>query len=98
MSIQTKPTPIDYAALEEAVETKSEPVKTKNIGKSYQPKVKNVIRYISKSGMNVGGAEPVDVVNEYLTALLEDGYKVFNTHFLNEVPEGFGVLYVLVLE
>ncbi len=35
-------------------------------------------------------------VNEHINRKLEEGYQLFNTHYLGETPEAYGMLYVLV--
>lgn len=68
-----------------------------------QPAVLNIIRYIAK-GMILGdeppagmGAWTVKMVNELLDEYYRLGYRIVNTHYLGENPEGFGMLYVLHL-
>lgn len=61
------------------------------------PFVKQVIRYISRTGGDPqSGHYSVFDVDAYLSEWVEKGYELFNTHYLGENPEGFGVLYVLV--
>lgn len=63
------------------------------------PKVKQIIRYISRQYANPQeGHYSVAEVDAYVGSWIEQGYKLFNTHYLGENPEGFGVLYVLVAE
>lgn len=63
------------------------------------PKVHHFIRYLSKTGLTIpGGAFSVAEVDAYLSEWLEKGYELFNTHFVDQNPEGFGVLYILVLK
>lgn len=63
-----------------------------------QPKVKQIVRYLAKTGHTLEQAYAVADVDYYLTEWIDKGYKLFNTHYLGENPEGFGVLYVLVLD
>lgn len=76
----------------EDVETQEEAVVT--VGSS----VKNVVRWISKQNISNPdlGVWAVSEVDEYLNYLYTMGYHLFNTHYLGENPEGYGVLYVLV--
>lgn len=63
------------------------------------PKVKQIIRYISRQYANPQeGHFSVAEVDAYVGSWIEQGYTLFNTHYLGENPEGFGVLYVLVAE
>lgn len=65
-----------------------------------QPKVYQVIRYISRKNVTSEqeGAYSVSEINFYLTEKINEGYKLFATHYLGEVPEGYGMLYVFVRE
>lgn len=61
------------------------------------PDVKQIVRYISK-GMPQPQASyySVEEVDAYVDSWLKQGYSLFNTHYIGEVPEAFGVLYILV--
>ena len=69
-------------------------------------KLKLILRYISKSGKDIEsmGLFSVDTVNTYISARLNQGYKLAATHSLGvrQVPEvgdeGYGLLFVLVME
>ena len=69
-------------------------------------KLKLVMRYLSKSGKDIEdkGLFSVDTVNAYISAWLNQGYKLAATHSLGvrQVPEvadeGYGLLFVLVME
>jgi len=63
-------------------------------------KVKQIIRTISKSNVsdpNIGFFNVKDV-DEYVSVWCSKGYEILNTHYLGEGPEGYQVLYVLVLK
>lgn len=64
------------------------------------PNVKQVIRYISRQNLTDVNANVFSVweVDEYLNQLNLQGYDLFETHYLGENPEGFGMLYVLKLK
>lgn len=67
--------------------------------KASLPAVKQVIRYVSRGAPNPEARHySVDEVDEYLGFWISQGYKLFNTHYLGENPEGFGVLYILVMQ
>lgn len=63
-------------------------------------KVKQIIRWISQTGMTdfSTGAWNVAEIDRYVSEWLDQGWKLFNTHFLGTTPEGFGVLYILIKE
>ena len=64
--------------------------------KTVLPKVKQIIRYISR-----GTPDPqmehysVEEIDDYLSGWFSQGYELFNTHYIGENPYGFGVLYIL---
>lgn len=61
-------------------------------------KVKQIVRSISKSGrtdLAMGYFNVVDV-DAYVGSYLDQGYKLFNTHYLGENEMAYIVLYVLV--
>lgn len=61
------------------------------------PSVKQIIRYISKQYANPQeGHFSVAEVDAYVGSWVDQGYMLFNTHYIGEAPEGYGVLYVLV--
>ncbi len=60
------------------------------------PKVKQIIRYISRQAPSIEQEHfSVQEVDDYLSFWILQGYELFNTHYLGENPEGFGVLYIL---
>jgi len=60
------------------------------------PKVKQIIRYISRQAPDPqSGHFGVGEIDSYLSGWIGQGYELFNTHYLGENPEGFGVLYIL---
>jgi len=72
------------------------PVATKESGLPYMYQVQRVI---SKQGGNVEeGHFAIADVNSYVSSFSKQGYKLFATHYLGELPEGFNMLYVLVLD
>jgi hypothetical protein len=58
--------------------------------------IKHIIRGISKAGGISEEADPVQDIEMYVNSFLNDGYKLFATHYLGETPEVFRILYVLV--
>jgi len=61
------------------------------------PPVKQIIRYISRQAPNpLQEHYSVGEIDSYVGSWIEQGYKLFNTHYIGENPEGFGVLYILV--
>jgi hypothetical protein len=69
------------------------------MAKKKRPAMLNVIRYISKSGVSMpqAGAYSNEEVVEYLSEIIDGGYKLFDTHYLGETkdPDAYGILYVL---
>lgn len=65
------------------------------------PKVHNMVRWISKTNrsqpeMGIWTASEVDA---HVSAWVEKGYKLFNTHYVGESPDGaYGFMYVLVIQ
>lgn len=61
--------------------------------------VYHMSRWIAKGGgadlpsMNIWSLE---TVNKQINAKLQEGFEIFNTHYLGDVPEATGLLYVLV--
>ena len=70
------------------------------------PKLKLIMRYLSKSGKDLPevGAFSVDTTNAYISAWLNQGYKLSSTHSMGtkQLPdigdEGYGFMFVLVME
>ena len=63
--------------------------------------VKHVVRLISRSGVDdllTGTSFSVATVEKTLAEYYERGYKLFNTHFIQSLPEGYEVLYILVYD
>lgn len=61
------------------------------------PKVHHILRYLSKTGATIPqGAFSIADTDAYIGEWLDKGYELFNTHFVDQNPEGFGLLYVLV--
>lgn len=61
------------------------------------PKVHHILRYVSRTGAtNIQGAFSIADTDVYIGEWLEKGYELFNTHFIDQNPEGFGLLYILV--
>jgi len=63
-------------------------------------KVKQIIRTIAKSNVSDAsiGYFSVAEVDEYVSIWCGKGYDLVATHYLGEGPEGYQVLYVLVLK
>jgi two-component SAPR family response regulator len=78
----------------------SELLQPARVSVSGLPRVKQIIRWISK--MNYSNPEAnfwsVQEVDAYINSWLEQGYALFNTHYIGDNPEGYGVLYILVLK
>ena len=63
------------------------------------PKVKQFIRYLSKMAPDPQQAHfSVQEVDDYVSYWVSQGYELFNTHYIGENLEGFGVLYIMVLK
>lgn len=61
------------------------------------PRILQVVRYISKGASNPdAGYFSVSEVNEYISSYLERGYELKQAFYLGEVPEAFGMMYLLV--
>ena len=61
------------------------------------PKLKQIVRYISRTGISIpGGAWSAEQIEDYVNTYIDLGYRPFNTHYLGENPEGYGILYILV--
>lgn len=71
-----------------------------NVDSLAEKEIRQVVRWISKTNVSNAGAgfDSVEDVNKHLSNMLAEGFKLFNTHYLGENPESFGVLYVLVRE
>lgn len=65
---------------------------------SEKVQVKHVIRTISATSLGTpeSGAFGVDVINSYLETFLNDGWKLEATHYLDKLPEGYVMLWILV--
>lgn len=60
--------------------------------------VHHVIRTISRSPGGQGGAQALADVEAYLADYLNNEWRIFDTHYLGELPEGFIMLWVLTKE
>jgi hypothetical protein len=61
------------------------------------PAVHHILRYLSKTGATIPqGAFSIADTDAYLSEWLDKGYEIKNTHFVDQNPEGFGLLYILV--
>ena len=61
------------------------------------PKVHHILRYLSKTGGTIPqGAFSIADTDAYIGSWLDKGYELMNTHFVDQNPEGFGLLYILV--
>lgn len=64
--------------------------------KTVLPKVKQLVRWLSKGTPDPqAGHYSVEEVDSHLSGWFLQGYELFNTHYLGENVDGFGVLYVL---
>lgn len=63
------------------------------------PAVKQMIRNISRQNVTdlETGVDSVLDVDAELNEYYAKGYKLFDTHYLGEVPEAYMVMYILVL-
>ena len=61
------------------------------------PYAKQFIRYISRQNITDLDSNQwtVQEVDAYIDAWYQQGYKITDTHYLGENPEGFGMLYVM---
>jgi len=69
--------------------------------KAKTPKVKpqlihHVIRAISRDGSGSGGAWTMQEIEEHIMTYLAGGWRVHQTHYLGELPEGYTMLWVLL--
>jgi len=65
------------------------------------PKIKSqlihhVIRTISRDGSGVGDSWTMQETEEHIMQFLAEGWKVHQTHYLGELPEGYTMLWVLL--
>lgn len=61
-------------------------------------KIKHIIRAISKTGSQMGDAEPLAQVEAYISQYLESGYKLVFVYMIGQDPEMINLLYVLAKE
>lgn len=69
-----------------------------------QPKAKaatgqlihHVIRTISKDNSGTGGSWTTAMIEDYLSQYTNNGWKLHNTYFLEVLPEGYTMLWILV--
>ena len=62
-----------------------------------EKRVHHIQRVIAKN-MPAEGSVAAEEVNMYLSAWLSKGYRIVNTHYLGENPEGYSFMYILVRE
>lgn len=72
----------------------------KKAKKKAAPKMKgellhHVIRTISRSPGGQGGAMALADIEAYLADYTQNGWNLFQTHYLGELPEGYAMLWVL---
>jgi len=67
--------------------------------------VKTIVRPISKNNRTVTPEQDpqqpryaVEEVDEYISAWVNKGYRILNTHYLGENPNAYIFAYVLVME
>ena len=61
------------------------------------PKVHHILRYLSKTGATIPqGAFSIADTDAYIGEWLDKGYELFATHYVEQNPEGFALLYVLI--
>jgi hypothetical protein len=61
------------------------------------PPIHNVVLPISKSGQPVEGAISNAQADDILAGYVAKGYKLFGTHYIDQNPAAYHVLYVFVL-
>ena len=61
-------------------------------------KVKLVVRYLSKTLMPQGDAWLANDVEAYLTSYIDLGYRLVDTHYVGENPDGYGICFILTRE
>ena len=61
---------------------------------TYQPRVKQMVRKIG-AGFTTTGAESSQSVDEELSTWINNGWKLFATHYTGSEPDGVVVLYIL---
>lgn len=57
--------------------------------------IHQVIRVISKDGSAQGGSWRLDDIEDYLMQYLMNGWKLYSTHAMGQLPEGFVFMWVL---
>ena len=73
----------------------NEVVEEVEVKESLMP-VKHIVRVISQTGVATNGSVPVEEVEVYLTVQYERGYRLHATHYLGLMPEGYGMMWILV--
>jgi hypothetical protein len=58
--------------------------------------IHHVIRTISSDGSGSGGSWTTAMVEEYLSQYTVNGWVLKDTHYLEKLPEGYTVLWILV--
>jgi len=57
--------------------------------------IHHVIRVISQDSSGTGGSWRVEEIEEYLAKFTLNGWYLKNTHYLEKLPEGYVMLWVL---
>jgi len=60
-----------------------------------EPMVHIMKRSISTTAVPLEGSQPVDEVNQEVSAWVERGYRLVNTHYLGTEPNFFTLVFVL---
>jgi hypothetical protein len=58
--------------------------------------IHHVIRTISKDGSGTGGSWTAQDAEEYLAQYTFNGWTLFSTHYLDQAPEGYVIMWILV--
>jgi len=64
--------------------------------KNRLPSVKNIVRYLSKTGLTNELSDPASEVDAYVGSWIDKGYTLISASFIESNIEGIGMVYVLV--
>ena len=85
----------DTAVKEKEIEVKEEKRTKAKAGKVGQL-IHHVIRTISADGSGTGGAWTAADAEEYLAQYTFNGWVLHSTHYMEKLPEGYVMLWILV--
>lgn len=70
------------------------PTETKETNEMKETKI--VIRTVAQNANPSVGAFSAGAVDAYISGLLAEGWRIFNTHFIGTAPEGYFFAWILV--